>query len=65
MRSIGDVGLPRSLCDARQLTAVSHLAEADTADAELLVDSMRATATLATCVTAYLELRLASCFDLK
>ena len=59
------VELPRSLCDTWKLTTVSHLAETDTADAELLVDSMRTTATLATCVTADLELRLARCFDLE
>jgi len=39
---------------------VCHLSEANTADAELLIDGMRTTTTLATCVTAYLELRLAA-----
>ena len=57
--------LPRSLCDAWKLTLVSHLAEADTADAELLVDSMWTTTTLATGVSTNLELRLASSFNLE
>jgi len=42
-----------------------HLAEADTADAELLVDSMWTTATLAAGVSTDLELRLASSFNLE
>jgi hypothetical protein len=37
--------LPRSLSDARKFAAVCHLAEADTADAELLVNRVWATAT--------------------
>jgi hypothetical protein len=37
--------LPRSFCDARKFAAVCHLAEADTADAELLVNRVWATAT--------------------
>jgi hypothetical protein len=52
------LGLPRSLCDAWKFTTVCHLAEADTADAELLVDRMWATTALATCVTTNLELWL-------
>jgi len=38
-------GLPRSLSDTRKFAAVCHLAEADTADAELLVNRVWATAT--------------------
>jgi hypothetical protein len=57
--------LPRSLGDTRKFAAVCHLAEADTADAELLVDSMWATTTLATGVPTNLELRLASSFNLE
>jgi hypothetical protein len=37
--------LPRSFCDARKFAAVRHLAEADTADAELLINRVWATAT--------------------
>ena len=37
--------LPGSFCDARKFAAVRHLAEADTADAELLVNRVWATAT--------------------
>ena len=37
--------LPRSLGDARKFAAVRHFAEADTADAELLVNRVWATAT--------------------
>jgi hypothetical protein len=44
---------------------VSHLAEADTADAELLIDRVWTTATLATGIAANLELRLASCLYLE
>jgi hypothetical protein len=39
------LGLPRSLGDARKFAAVCHFAEADTADAELLVNRVWATAT--------------------
>jgi hypothetical protein len=59
------LGLPRSLCDAWKLTTVRHFAETDTADAELLVDRVRTAAALATCVTTYLELWLASCLNLE
>jgi len=38
-------GLPGSFCDARKFAAVCHLAEADSADAELLVNRVWATAT--------------------
>jgi hypothetical protein len=62
--SVGE-GLPRSLSDAWKFAAVRHLAEADTADAELLVDSVWATTTLAAGVTANLELRLTSSFNLE
>jgi hypothetical protein len=44
---------------------VRHFAEADTADAELLVDSVWTTTTLATGIAANLELRLASCLYLE
>jgi hypothetical protein len=37
--------LPRSLSDTRKFAAVCHLAEADSADAELLVNRVWATAT--------------------
>jgi hypothetical protein len=37
--------LPRSFCDTRKFATVCHLAEADTADAELLVNRVWATAT--------------------
>jgi len=39
------LGLPGSLSDTRKFAAVCHLAEADTADAELLVNRVWATAT--------------------
>jgi hypothetical protein len=39
------LGLPRSFRDTRKFAAVCHLAEADTADAELLVNRVWATAT--------------------
>jgi len=57
--------LPRSLGDAWKFAAVCHLAEADTADAELLVDRVRTSTALAAGIAAYLELRLASCANLK
>jgi hypothetical protein len=57
--------LPRCLGDAWKFALVCHLAETDTADAELLINRMWTTATLATCVTTYLELRLARSFDLE
>ena len=42
---------------ARELTAVRHFADADAAQAELAVDRVRATATLAAGVGADFELR--------
>ena len=57
--------LPRSLRDARKFAAVRHFTEADATDSKLLVDRVRTAATLATCITANLELRLASSFNLE
>jgi len=57
--------LPRRFADARKFAAVRHFTEADAANSKFLVDRVRATATLATCVTANLELRLASSFNLE
>src|ERR1700712_3649640 len=51
--------LPARLGDAGQFAGVRHLAKADSAQAELLVDRMRASATVATGVPAHCELRLA------
>ena len=48
--------MKKSFRDTRKFAAVCHLAEADTADAELLVDSMWTTTTLATGVATNLEL---------
>src|SRR5205085_7291172 len=42
----------------RELAGMRHLAQADPAQAELLVDRLRTPATLATGVAAHLELRL-------
>src|SRR6187200_3350303 len=50
--------LPRGLGDARQLTAVGHLAQAHPAQAELAVDRVRPAAALAAGVAAHLELGL-------
>ena len=49
--------LPGALGHARELTAVCHLAKADTAEAELAVDRVRTTALLAPGVGTDLELR--------
>jgi len=57
--------LPGSLSDARKFTAVRHFTEADAADSKLLIDSVWTSTTLATCITANLELWLAASFDLK
>jgi hypothetical protein len=57
--------LPRSLGDTRKLTTVSHFAEAHTADTKLLINRVWTSATLATCIAANLELRLASCLYLE
>jgi len=54
--------LPRSLGDAREFAAVSHFAEADATNSEFLVDSMRTSAALATCISANLELWLTGSF---
>jgi len=59
------VGLPRSLCDTWKFTTVRHFAEADAADSKFLIDSVRTTATLATCVTANLELWLTASFNFE
>jgi hypothetical protein len=53
------VQLPGRFGDAGQLAGVCHFSEADPAKAELLVDRVRAAATLAAGVTPYRELRLA------
>src|SRR5689334_10717568 len=50
---------PGGLGHAGQLATVSHLPEADTAQAELPVDGLRAAAALAAGVAANSELRLA------
>jgi hypothetical protein len=42
-----------------------HLAEADTADTEFLIDRVNATTTLASCITTNLELWLAASFNLQ
>ena len=65
LRSCWIKKLPASFCDARKFTAVCHFAEADTADAELLVDSVWTTTTLATGIAAYLKFRFASCLYLE
>jgi len=44
---------------------MSHFAEADTADAKFLIDRMNATTTLASCVTANLELWFTASFNLQ
>src|SRR5690606_9587159 len=49
---------PRRLGDAGQLAAVSHLADADAAQAELAVHRLRPPAALAPGVGAHRELRL-------
>src|SRR3954468_5314009 len=49
------VGLPGSLRDARELTAVRHVPHANPAEAELAVDRVRATALLAAGVSAHGE----------
>jgi hypothetical protein len=59
------VDLPRSLGDTWKLAAVRHFTEADATNSKLLVDRVRTTATLATCITANLELWLASSFNLE
>jgi hypothetical protein len=58
-------GLPGCLGDTWKLTTVSHLAEAHTADSKLLINRVWTSATLATCIAANLELRLASCLYLE
>src|SRR3954447_25292376 len=57
--------LPGALGDAGQLAAVCHLAKADAAEAELLVDRARTPTTLAAGITAYRELGLACGLDLQ
>ena len=57
--------LPRGLRDTWKLAAVRHFTETDATDSKLLVDSVRTAATLATCVTANLELWLASSFNFE
>src|SRR5690349_13616454 len=52
-------GLPGALGHARQLAAVRHLTEADTAQAELAVHRVRTAAALAPGVGPDAELRLA------
>src|SRR3954454_20318844 len=52
-------GLPGRLADAGELPGVGHLPQADPAQAELAEDRVRATAPLATGVTADRELRRA------
>jgi hypothetical protein len=56
---------PRSFCDSWKFTTVCHGAEADSADAKFLIDSVWATATLATCVTANLELGFTACLHFE
>src|ERR1044071_2131851 len=50
--------LPAGLLDAGQFACVRHLAQADTAEPELAVNRMRATALVAPGVAAHLELGL-------
>jgi hypothetical protein len=57
--------LPTCFRDTRKFAAVRHFTEADATDSKLLVDRVRTTAALATCVTANLELRLTSSFNLE
>ena len=57
--------LPACLAYAWKFAAVRHFTEADATDSKFLVDRVRTTATLATCVTANLELWLASSFNLE
>src|SRR4051812_22892989 len=56
-------GLPGGLRDAGQLATVRHVPDADSAEAELAVDGLRATALLATRVSAHRELRLGGGLD--
>src|SRR5687767_1850381 len=55
------VWLPAALGDAGELAAVCHLAQADAAEAELAVDRLRPTTTLAPGVGAHGELGLLRC----
>src|SRR6266508_707754 len=58
-------GSPRGLGDTGQLAPVSHLPQADPAQAELAVDGLGAAAALAAGVTADSELRLAGRLHLQ
>src|SRR6201989_1395340 len=58
-RPVAKSGLPRRFRDAWQFACMRHLAQADPAQAELLIHRVRPAAALATRVTAHLELRLA------
>src|SRR3954454_3475472 len=57
--------LPGALGEAGQLTAVSHLPQADPAQAELAVDGVGTAAALAAGVAPHLELRRAGRLDLE
>src|SRR3954469_22284161 len=59
----GSSGSPRGLAHARDLALVRHAAQADAADAELLVDGARPPAERAARVAAHLELRFALGLD--
>ena len=59
------VDLPASFSYAWEFTTVRHFTETDAANSKLLIDRVRTTATLTTCVATNLELRLASSFNLE
>jgi hypothetical protein len=59
------VDLPACFSNTWKFTTVRHFTETDAANSKLLVDRVRTTATLATCIATNLELRLASSFNLE
>src|SRR3954451_7639592 len=61
----GRSGSPAGLGDARELTAVGHLAQADPAQAELAIDRLGTAAALAAGVAANGELGLAGLLHLQ
>jgi hypothetical protein len=59
------VDLPASFSNTWKFTTVRHFTETEAANSKLLIDRVRTAATLTTCVTANLELWLASSFNLE
>ncbi len=57
--------LPTCFRDTWKLAAVRHFTETDATNSKLLIDRVRTAATLATCVSANLALRLGSSFNLE